>query len=407
MKRLRTWLTGYLILCLVGGNTENFLSICAHHGILVRGVSAKKQGVFLRMSLADYKRIGPIARKAGTVPYVYRRVGFPFLLAWGRKHPGFLIGAVLFALILGILQQYVWVISVDGNFVRTEEQIVAALRSQNVYVGCKVKDVTCAELEEYLRNTMTDIIWVSCEKDGTKLRIHVKEAYRYPQEQGEERETGDIVATKSGVVTELVVRHGVPVVSVGTKVNAGDVLVSGTQILTDAYDVEIGRTYVLADANVTIEEQLQWDETIPMTFETKEYDTKTHKKYGIRAFGHEILQYQSSIPEGDCDIMTSYADLRLFSGWYLPVQVQVTSYETFQVVERTYTEEEASVAGRERYLAYLEKLLLSGYEISEEWLQMTVGTEQTVLHAEVVASRASWKYADIVREETPGQSEEE
>ncbi len=405
MKRLKAWLAGYLIVCLIGGNAERFLALCAHRNILITRTTVKRQGIFLRMSLTDYRHIGPVARKAGTLPYIYRRKGFPFLLQWCRRHMGFCIGLGVFTGILLVLQQFVWLITVDGNYVRTDEQILDALRNRGIYVGCSVEDVVCEELEEYLRNTMTDIIWVSCEKDGTKLHIQVKEAYHYPEQSEEERSTGDIVAAESGVVTKLVVRRGVPMVQVGDTVNEGDILVSGTQILTDAYGTELSRSYLLAEADVEIRHTVIWDEIFSMTYETREYHEKKRKKYGIVAFGHEILKYKPSIPGGDCDIMTTYADLRLFSRLYLPIQVQVTTYETYDVVTKMYSEEEAEKVGRERYLRYLESLIQSGYELLEERLQMTVTEETTNLHAEITVQRPAWEYRDIVIEEVPKDSE--
>ncbi len=412
MRRLKAWLIGYVIVCIRGGDIARFLALLSHHGILVTKTLSKEQGVFLQLSLEDFRRIRPFVRKTHVRVHIYRRVGFPFFIDWCRRHIGFCVGCLLYVLLLMVLQRHVWLINVDGNYVRTDEQIIDALREEGVYVGCLMGEVTCSELEEYLRNTMSDIIWVSCEKDGTKLRVHVKEAYHYPERQSSDRETGDIVATADGVVTELVVRRGVPLVRVGDHVNAGDVLVSGTQIITDSYDVELSRSYLLADADVKIQSTVTWEDGFSLTYESKEYREKKRKRLAITAFGHEILKYKSSIPSDSCDIMTSYADLKLFSRLYLPVRIQVTSYERYDIVQKEYSEEEASALLREHYMTYLENLILDGYELLEERLQMTIGDGEAHANASISVSRSAWEYKDIVieedlLEEAPNETEDE
>lgn len=412
MRRLKAWLIGYVIVCIRGGDITRFLALLSHHGILVTKTLSNDRGIFLRLSLEDFRRIHPYVRKTHVRPHIYRRIGLPFFLDRCRKHIGFCVGGLLYILLLLILQRHVWLITVDGNFVRTDEQIIDALRDEGVYVGCLMGEVTCSELEEYLRNTMSDIIWVSCEKDGTKLRVHVKEAYHYPERQAVDRDTGDIVATADGIVTELVVRSGVPLVRVGDIVNAGDVLVSGTQIIKDSYDVELSRSYVLADADVKIQSTLTWEDSFSLSYESKEYREKRRKRLAITAFGHEILKYKSSIPSDGCDIMTTYADLKLFSRLYLPVRIQVISYERYEIVRKEYTEEEAIALLREHYMAYLEELIREGYELLEEHLQMAVEDGNAQANANISVSRSAWEYKDIVieedlYEEAPKETEDE
>ncbi len=412
MRRLKAWLIGYVIVCIRGGDIARFLALLSHHAILITKTFSNEQGVFLQLSLDDFRRIRPFVRKTHVRFHIYRRAGLPFFVDWCRRHVGFCVGCVLYVLLLMVLQRHVWLITVDGNFVRTDEQIVDALRAEGVYIGCLMGEVTCSELEEYLRNTMSDIIWVSCEKDGTKLRVHVKEAYHYPERENVDRETGDIVATADGVVTELVVRSGVPLVRVGDSVNAGDVLVSGTQIITDSFDVELSRSYLLADADVKIQSTVTWEDSFALTYESKEYREKKRKRLAITAFGHEILKYKSSIPSDGCDIMTSYADLRLFSRLYLPVQIQVTSYERYDIVQKEYTEEEARKLLREHYMTYLENLIRDGHELLEEHLQMSIGDGEARANASISVSRSAWEYKDIVieedlYEEAPNETEDE
>ncbi len=399
MRRWKAWFLGYVVVYLSGGDRERFFALCAHRGIIISKSFLKNGRSYACLSLRDYRRIGPIARKSGVLPIITKRVGLPFVLGAAQRHRTFCLGLALFVALLLLLEQFVWIIEVDGNYVRTDEQILQALEEYGVMVGCMRKRVVCEELEEYLRNAMNDLLWVSCEKDGTKLRIRVKEAYRYPQKADVGRETGDIVATEDGVVEQIVVRRGVPQVKEGDTVSKGQVLVSGTRILSDAYGEEWKREYVLAEADIVISHTVSYEETFSLVYEKKTYREKKKKKIAISAFDHEILKYNSSIPSAGCDIMITYADMRLFSRLYLPVRLSMTTYERYSIEEMRYSEEEARSEATKRYLRFLEDLIASGHELTDETMVCEISENRAIVRATVSVQSSAWEYRDIVIEE--------
>lgn len=130
------------------------------------------------------------------------------------------------------------------------------------------KNIDCAALEETLRSRYPEVIWTSIKIYGTKMTVDIQENL-LPEENYEEKkeETAhDIVAADDGLITEMITRSGTPVVTVGTPVKKGDVLVNGyVEILND--DGETAQyLYRTADADVIAKVTYSYHDEIPMEY---------------------------------------------------------------------------------------------------------------------------------------------
>ena len=77
-----------------------------------------------------------------------------------------------------------------------------------------------------IRLEREDVAWVGMEMKGTNLIVKVVEADKKPEIINED-EYCNIVAKKDGIVTKVKAQNGTPIVSEGTTVKKGDVLVQG------------------------------------------------------------------------------------------------------------------------------------------------------------------------------------
>ena len=115
--------------------------------------------------------------------------------------------------------------------------------------GTRISVIDCKELAAMLRKQFDAFTWVSVKQEGTRLLIQVKESTD-PEanvENNEKKETEgtnpanlptDLIADKNGVITSMITRKGVPMVSVGDTVKKGDLLVKGElEILDDSGEV--------------------------------------------------------------------------------------------------------------------------------------------------------------------------
>lgn len=410
MKRILLWLQGYVMICVCGRNARRFLTLLAGHGYLLPGTYHGEkienrnvpqnpetknapspsfccpEKLYAAIRLSDYRKIGAYARKCHVVPLVCERHGFPFFWQKICFYKMRSIGLCIFVFLLYFLQNFLWVIQIYGNSVHTDEQLLSFLREQGITSGIRIDSVSCEQLESLIRNRYSDIIWVSCEKDGTRLKIQMKESFPYQTAEEIPFEAADLVATKDGVVRKLLVRTGTPMVRIGDEVKAGDVLVSGIRIVRDPYDVELSRSYVVSDADVEIMMHIDDRLVFPMEEDVRVYKEKKKKNYTISAFGMDLLKYKTGIPPTKCDIITSYADLRLFNQLFLPISYSSSTVLSYQTKTMVHTKESMQEKVRKAYLQYLEDCVAEGYEILSEqsMLSFTEDTATLAVRLDVV-----------------------
>ena len=94
----------------------------------------------------------------------------------------------------------------------------------------KKNELQIEELEKALREKYDVITWTSVQLKGTTLLISIKENEMPVYEQNDQTDTEkgtDLIAARSGTVSYIITRSGVPQVALGDTVEKGDVLVSG------------------------------------------------------------------------------------------------------------------------------------------------------------------------------------
>ena len=107
-----------------------------------------------------------------------------------RKRKGWAVSFVLFFLLLLFLAQFVWEIDWSGNRRYTESELNHYLQTLQIEEGIPKKRISCARLEEELRESFEDITWVSVRLHGTRLFIRLRES-EVPVRQ--EVESGDAI----------------------------------------------------------------------------------------------------------------------------------------------------------------------------------------------------------------------
>lgn len=262
---------GYVYVRLSGYAPERFLNLCGSHDILIWNLKSTKDGYEFCISVAGFKQLRPILKKTRTHIRIQKRYGMPFELYHYRKRKMFAMGMLLFAGLIYYLSGFIWNIEVNGNSYLSEEVVLCFLSKEHASFGTKKKNIDCAALEETLRSRYPEVIWTSIKIYGTKMTVDIQENL-LPEENYEEKkeETAhDIVAADDGLITEMITRSGTPVVTVGTPVKKGDVLVNGyVEILND--DGETAQyLYRTADADVIAKVTYSYHDEIPMEYEKK------------------------------------------------------------------------------------------------------------------------------------------
>lgn len=85
--------------------------------------------------------------------------------------------AIFFILFIVISTQFIWKITINGNYSYTQKEILDYVSCLNVTEGVLKNKVNCENIEKNIRENYNDISWVCAEIKGTNLIIHIKENY--------------------------------------------------------------------------------------------------------------------------------------------------------------------------------------------------------------------------------------
>lgn len=406
------WLQGYIRLCVAGYSPERFLNMCCFHNLFIWGLEPTEKGYEMYMSISDFRKLKPIIRKTHTKVTLEGRYGFPFFLARYRKRKLFFAGLFLCAVLLRAYSLFIWDIHFEGNERYPDTTLAEFLESEGVAPAMLRSRVDCPGIVKAIRKEYNDIVWVSASIDGSRLKIQVKENEdTFPEKDasvvpdgGEEKQV-DLIASADGVVTKIVTRSGVPQVHVGDTVKKGDILVLGrVEVVNDSQEV-VSYQYHRSDADVFADTQMEYTDTLPLTYQEKVYDGKKKYQPFIRLADWTVSVGSIKNKYEHSERVTEETQIRLGENFYLPLFYGMKSVKSYSLVERTYSEEEARRLLSLDFKRFCEDLEEKGVQIRENNVKIhlyedSASASGTVYLNERITEEADTEILTVERKET-------
>ena len=406
------WLQGYIRLCVAGYSPERFLNMCCFHNLFIWGLEPTEKGYEMYMSISDFRKLKPIIRKTHTKVTLEGRYGFPFFLARYRKRKLFFAGLFLCAVLLRAYSLFIWDIHFEGNERYPDITLAEFLESEGVAPAMLRSRVDCPGIVKAIRKEYNDIVWVSASIDGSRLKIQVKENEdTFPEKDasvvpdGGEEKPVDLIASADGVVTKIVTRSGVPQVHVGDTVKKGDILVLGrVEVVNDSQEV-VSYQYHRSDADVFADTQMEYMDTLPLTYQEKVYDGKKKYQPFIRLADWTVSVGSIKNKYEHSERVTEETQIRLGENFYLPLFYGMKSVKSYSLVERTYSEEEARRLLSLDFKRFCEDLEEKGVQIRENNVKIhlcedSASASGTVYLNERITEEADTEILTVERKET-------
>lgn len=358
---------GYVYVQLTGYAPERFLNLCGNHDILIWNLKPCEDGYLFCISVKGFRKLKPILKKTKTKVKILKRVGVPFTTFRYRKRKIFGIGIFFFGILLYYLSGFIWNIEINGNSYLSNEVILDFLAEEECSFGTKKSAISCEQLEEALRSRYDEVIWTSIKIYGTKMTVDIQENL-LPEEQYEKKEDEiyDIVAAKDGVISEIITRSGTPLVTAGTEVKAGDILVSGRIEIKDDNGETKEYLYHNSDADViarvvySYEDVIEtaYTDAVPTGNEQTDYEAVLFKTTFNNPFFRNKFE--------NCNVTSNTTQIHVTDNFYLPIWITEQHYQEVEKVDKTYSESEVRQIATKNLNNYLADLEEKGIQIIEK-----------------------------------------
>lgn len=394
LRKLMNWLRGYLSVSIHGPSPERFINLCCNKQIYLWNLIKNGEDYQFQITVKNYKKLRPVAKKTGLIPRIRKRFGLPFLLHRYRKRKGFFAGILICIIAVYIMSLFIWDISILGGSKYTPEAMLKFLDENDIYTGIRKKQVDCQEIEETIRLAYKDIGWVSAEIKGTRLIIKITET-NMPAPITEATAPSHIVATKDVIIKNIITRTGTPLVKPGDVVKKGDILVSGIRTIMDDFGLILDKQPVIASATINCKSFYDYHDSFSMNHTVKEYTGEYKKGYYIKLADKKIILHKYSNKFNKYDIIVDENTLHVTDTFYLPFKYGKITVREYNEVKQTYTEEEAIAIAKARLKRYFDRLSENGVLILENNVTITIRNNVCTAEGRIIVEEPAWEYRTI------------
>lgn len=354
MKKITHWVLGTAT-ARVSGDTARFMNIAVKTGL--RPIRLQKDGkdVLFTLYAKDYKKLHKIKQRTHARVKLAEKSGFPFRFRRMLRRPGLLLGTALGVALMLFLSGFYWEMTISGEDIPyAESEILAAAKRVGVYIGApRSTDTALASVA--LLEELPELSWASFNTEGCTVQLELRTSVT-KAEGAEHDGTGDIVASRAGLIHSITAQNGTVLVKVGSACAAGQVLVSGITQVGNPYDPEYNPVrcfYTRARAEILAETKRTFTASCPLSTETvRETDLGTQRALYI--LGVRVPLSLSGAPKGQTAYTRTPVVLQEHT---LPLWVETVRVYEEKAVPVTFTEEEAQRRALEN-LHQLQKLAL-------------------------------------------------
>ncbi len=209
----------------IGGFQERFVSELLEKGIKLRKIRIENGRISGIISPLDYRHAAEASRRYGVRIRAGRRRGLYFTALRYSRRAGLYAGLLAFFLILSIGKATVADIRITGN--APEAQIIQILEECGITRGVPSHGLDFSLAERRILLEVDNVAWVDVSSSGSRVSVTVKDAV--PQPEMYDADTPcNLVATHDAMIVSATVRKGTLVTQVGSGVQRGGLIVSGT-----------------------------------------------------------------------------------------------------------------------------------------------------------------------------------
>lgn len=373
--------SGYTRIKIVGKYTELFLNRCIQHQISIWHIrKVGDDAIICYIALEDVNKIRPLVKETKVKVFFIERRGFPFFLRKMVSRGGFVTGLVMFVLILFVLSNIVWDISIEGASPKVEHQIMQSVNELGIKRG-KFQFLlpSVEEIQMNITEKIEEATWIGVTLSGTTYHFRVVEQ-SLPEKQ-EPISPRHLVSKKKAIIHDIFVEQGQGKVTQNDFVNKGDMLISGFIGKEGKMEIAPAKGKVLGEiwykSNVSV----------PLKSQFSIFTGEKKTKYSLTFFNFSLPIWGFGKPEfNEFEINEHTSDFR-FLKWSIPIKYNKQIFLEKEILNRQYSEEEAIdtaiLMAREELLKKLdEDVIIKDEKVLHQTI--TNGKVKLMIHYQVI-----------------------
>ncbi len=360
MNGIMNYLRGNAKIELYGGNPEQFINNLARQGIPFWRFEKPEPGLArVRIPYSYAADVERLKRGTDCGIEVVKRSGLPVFAKKMRRRWALIIGLILCLLAVPAMSLFVWEIEVSGNETVPTGEIMSVAEKLGVHIGMIGFSIDQEDIRSRALSELKELSWLTVNIKGTKAEIKVRERIKKPDIINDKMAT-EIIAAKSGVVTDMNVFQGAPVVSIGQTVAKGDVLIG-----SEMSSLNAGTRLVHAMGEVYARTWYEFSYEMPLKYETKVYTGKRAKNNAIIMLGKRInLYFSTGFYNTFCDKIIKTNQAKLPGGYSLPITINTETYMEYELESCVIDEKEAEEILKKRLSERLDGLVGDGEKVT-------------------------------------------
>jgi len=292
----------------------------------------------LKMSIKGFKMVRPVAKKTHSKVKIISKNGMPFIISRYRKRKAYVLGALLFLVLINLIASFIWDIEITGNKDVGRSDIIRELDKLGIKIGTLKYKIDPNEIANELMLRINKLAWVGFEVKGTRVLVTVKERIEPPEIVPKDIPC-DIIAKRDAIISSIVVKNGKGLVENGDTVLKGQLLVTG--VIESKNEGEAPRL-VHALADIEARTWYESSSTVKLKIMEPIRTGRTKKIYRIQAFGKEYkVPFSGEIEFENYDRIELRKVLKIGDNFVFPFELLIDEYFENKMTERKLSIEEA------------------------------------------------------------------
>ena len=323
----------YITFCFTAAEPETALTRLASEGVVLAEIIwVDSLTLKIRVKNNQFGNVQCILEKMGIETRVVQRQGALWIFRKICSRPVFLAGMCLFCVLGILLPGRILLIKVEGCEKISEKFIIQQAENCGVRFGYKTSKLRSEDVKNELLEKISELQWVGVTISGCEVTIHIRERSINEEDTIHFLGVSSVIASQDGVITEMTVYQGNPLLQVGDFVCAGDVIISG---YTDSgfkliAEQALGEVFAYTQRKCSV--------ITPAAVTKRSGEITEHTCYRLH-IGKKVIKFckHSGIPDSTCVKMYTEYYWSLMDGTQFPVYITKTKiiyFDTISVNEK-------------------------------------------------------------------------